>query len=64
MPIGPAPATSATRTRPLGARRAIRSICSQALATTLAGSVSTPRSPSRSGTLTANRGPTRQRVAP
>ena len=62
----PAPATSATRTREpgRGARRVIRSICFQALATTLPGSVSTPRSPSRSGTLTANRGLTRQRVAP
>ena len=63
MPIGPAPVTSTTLAD-LGARAAIRSICSQALATTLAGSVSTPRSPSRSGTLMANPGPTRQRVAP
>ena len=66
MPIGPAPVTSATRLGPdsVGARRTSRSICSQALATTLPGSVSTPRSPSWSGTPIANRGLTRQRVAP
>ena len=66
MPIGPAPVTSATRALgpDRGARPAMLSTCSQALATTLPGSVSTPRSPSASGTRTAYRGLTRQRVAP
>ena len=63
MPIGPAPTTSAT-VPDRGPRADTASICSQAFATMLPGSVNTPRSPSWSGTLMANPGSTRQRVAP
>ena len=50
-PIGPAPVTSTTRGRQT-ARLAIRLICSQALATTLVGSSSTPVRVSLGSTLT------------
>ena len=58
-PTGPAPVTSATRGCQDGARLPMRSICSQALATTLVGSSSTPSVPSAGSSLMTKSGSTR-----
>ena len=59
-PIGPAPVTSAVRGSQK-ARRPTAATCSQAFATTVVGSSSTPRSPRDRSTFMAYSGSIRQR---